>query len=230
MAEFIFMLTRDDATVAEARSLCLGLDDDRLRYVGFKDVGLPMDQLRELVEILHDQGREVMLEVVSERREDELRSVAASLDLGVDYVLGGVHAAEAIEMLAGGDAAAPAYYPFPGEVRDHPSVLVGTVESTVASARELAANDGVAGLDLLAYRFQNGDGAELLAAVAAAVEVPVIAAGSIDSLERIRAVARAGAWAFTVGTAAFEARFVPGAPLAAQLSAVLDACEPAGRT
>jgi len=223
VAEFIFMLTRGDVTVADARAVCEALDDDRLRYVGFKDVGLPFAELRELVEVLHAQGREVMLEVVSERREDELRSISAAVGLGVDYVLGGVNVGEAAAVLGAGPGDLR-YLPFAGEVVGHPSVLAGSIESTVASAEALCDRDDVDGIDLLAYRFA-GDAPALLRAVVAAVSKPVIAAGSVDTVERVRAVADTGAWAFTVGTAAFERRFAPGEPLAAQLRAVLDTAE-----
>jgi phosphoribosylformimino-5-aminoimidazole carboxamide ribonucleotide (ProFAR) isomerase len=66
--------------------------------------------------------------------------------------------------------------------------------------------DGMWGLDLLAYRY-DGDVERLVRAVVESVEVPVIAAGSVDSEEKIRALADAGVWGFTVGSAIFEGRF-----------------------
>jgi phosphoribosylformimino-5-aminoimidazole carboxamide ribonucleotide (ProFAR) isomerase len=53
--------------------------------------------------------------------------------------------------------------------------------------------------------------------------VPVIAAGSVDSVQRIQALTDRGVWAFTIGTAALDGQFVEGAPLEAQLRAVIDA-------
>ena len=44
MVEFIFMLTHDDVTVANARDVLQELrawQPDRLKYLGFKDIGLP---------------------------------------------------------------------------------------------------------------------------------------------------------------------------------------------
>ena len=41
MIEFIFMLTRNDQTVSDARDVYDTLRDTGLRYVGFKDIGLP---------------------------------------------------------------------------------------------------------------------------------------------------------------------------------------------
>ena len=57
--------------------------------------------------------------------------------------------------------------------------------------------DGVTGLDLLAYRF-NGNVEALMTSVVRAVKVPVTVAGSIDRPARIRALAAAGIWGFTV--------------------------------
>jgi hypothetical protein len=203
MPEFIFMLTRNDVTVEDAFEVYDEVRDAGLRYVGFKDVGLPFDRLRALTQAMHEGGQEVMLEVVSEEREDELRSARAALDLGVDYLLGGTHAEEVTEMLSGTGIR---YCPFPGRIIGHPSLLRGSIEEITQSAGRLAAMDGVWGLDLLAYR-HDGDVERLVRSVVESVEVPVIAAGSVDSEEKIRTLADAGVWGFTVGSAIFEGRF-----------------------
>ncbi len=91
MIEFIFMLTHNDQTVPDALDVYGTLRDTDLSYVGFKDIGLPPARLRELADAIRADGREVFLEVVSERAEDELRSVSAALDIGVDWLLGGTH-------------------------------------------------------------------------------------------------------------------------------------------
>ena len=98
------------------------------------------------------------------------------------------------------------YYPFPGEIVGHPSVLSGTIEDIADSARRLTDLENVHGLDLLAYRHK-GDVLSLMHAVCSATDKPVIMAGSIDSRDRIEAVAAAGAAGFTVGTAAFDGTF-----------------------
>ena len=178
MPEFIFMLTHEDVTVENALEVHGEIRDVGLRYVGFKDIGLPFDRLKALTKVIHESGQEVMLEVVSEGKRDELRSAQASLDLGVDYLLGGTHAEEVAEILAGSGIR---YCPFPGRVVGHPSQLRGSIEEITESARRLAAMEGVSGLDLLAYRY-DGDVSALVRSVVGAVDVPVIAAGSMNSL------------------------------------------------
>lgn len=218
MAEFIFMLTRGDATVDDALDVYAQVQDLSLRYVGFKDVGVPFDRLRGLADAIRAGGQHIMLEVVSERREDELRSARAALDLGVHYLMGGTHAEEVTRLIAGSPIR---YFPFPGTVVGHPSVLRGTIQEITESARRLGALPGVHGLDLLAYRYE-GDVAALVAAVVRATPAPVIAAGSISTPAQIQRLATLGVWGFTVGTAIFERQFEPREPsIRAQVNAVL---------
>lgn len=224
MIEFIFMLTRDDRTVADAEAVYDSIRDTDLRLIGFKDVGLPPARLRALASAMRADGREVFLEVVSEHADDELRSVAAALEIGVDWLMGGTHPDEALAVLDQvgpvGTPGRPRYCPFPGSVVGHPSILNGTVEEIAASARALTARPGVHGLDLLAYRWA-GDVPTLVRAVTAASSGPVIAAGSVDSADRINALAAAGAWAFTIGGAVFDARLPAGPSVREQVEGAL---------
>ena len=43
MIEFIFMLTRDDVTLPDAREVYASIAETGVRHVGCKDVGLPTD-------------------------------------------------------------------------------------------------------------------------------------------------------------------------------------------
>jgi hypothetical protein len=218
--EFIFMLTHSDRTVPNARAVYDEIRDSGLRYVGFKDIGLPIAELKALSEAIRSDGREVMLEVVSEAKEDELRSIRAALEIGVDWLLGGTHPTEALEILAGAEGIR--YCPFPGRVIGHPSLLRGTIDEIADDADRLTSMPGVHGLDLLAYRF-DGDVEALAAAVKDRAHGPVIAAGSVDSLERIAALDRIGVWGFTIGGAIFDGRFAGAPSVPAQIEAVLEA-------
>ena len=221
MIEFIFMLTHNDRTIPNARAVYDEVRDSGLRYVGFKDIGLPVPELRALADAMRADGREVMLEVVSEDKNDELRSIHAALEIGVDWLLGGTHPDEALQVLA--DADRPIRYcPFPGRVIGHPSLLRGTIEEIAEDAATLTSRPGVHGLDLLAYRY-DGDVPALTEAVRAASAGPVIAAGSVDSLERIQTLRRIGVWGFTIGGAIFEGRFEGAPSVRAQIDTVLAA-------
>jgi hypothetical protein len=218
MIEFIFMLTHHDKTVDDAVAVYEQTRGTGLRYVGFKDIGASPAVLAEVTRAAHADGLEVMLEVVSTSAADEMQSLRAAAEIGVDWVLGGTHADWGAEILAGSSAR---YCPFPGEVTGHPSVLGGDLEAIAEHARALTSMRGVSGVDLLAYRHSSVDPVALTKAVAAASSGPVIAAGSITTADQIRDMATAGAWGFTIGSAIFEGR-LPGAPsIADQVREVL---------
>lgn len=203
MAHFVLMLTKDDRTVPNALTVYEQVRDTALTYVGFKDIGLPVDEMKALASQIHADKRRVMLEVVSTTREAELRSIRSAIEIEVDYLLGGRHVSDALPLLSGRSIR---YFPFCGNTSGHPTRLEGTVEEIVDDARRLAAISGVHGLDLLSYRF-DGDVEELTRRVVRAVPIPVLAAGSIDRPERVRAVCEADVWGFTIGSALFEGKF-----------------------
>ncbi len=225
MINFVFMLTRNDATVPDALEVLEGLRGSGLRYIGFKDVGASPERLTEVCAAAHEQGLEVMLEVVSTSLEEERRSLEAALPIGVDWVLGGTHPEVGTEILAGAEVR---YCPFPGTVVGHPSVLEGEVEEIAEDTRRLTRTPGIDGVDLLAYRHPSADIEALTRAVVEAADGPVIAAGSVVDFDQIALLARAGAWGFTIGSAIFEGK-LPGAPdVAAQVRTVLEASAASG--
>lgn len=225
MIEFVFMLTHHDRTVERPLDVYDSIRDCGLRYVGFKDVGASVKELQKVCARAHADGLEVMLEVVSVSKEDELKSIAAAAEIGVDWVLGGTHPRDGLAVLAGTEHAGtrPRYCPFPGTVVGHPSVLLGEIDEIAESARMITGLDGVYGLDLLAYRHPTADAAALTKAVVQASAGPVIAAGSVASLEQIAALDAAGAWGFTIGGAIFEGRLPGGPAVAGQIRHVLAA-------
>ena len=206
--DFILMLTSGDRTIPDARRRLDEALEGGVRHIGFKDVGLPLADLKGLADAIRAAGGRSYLEVVSLDEASELASARAAVELDVDCLLGGTRAAAVTEVTRRHPLR---YYPFPGRITGHPSVLEGPAEDIVASARRLADLEHVHGLDLLAYRFA-GDVPALMRALCAAVAKPVIVAGSIDSEARIATVAGSGAAGFTVGTAALEGAFPATGP------------------
>jgi phage tail protein X len=220
MINFIFMLTHSDATVPNALEVLEELRGSGLEYVGFKDVGASTEQLQKITDAAHEQGLEVMLEVVSTSVEDERRSLEAAVEIGVDWVLGGTNPDLGTEILAGSEAQ---YCPFPGTVVGHPSVLQGKIVEIAADTARLTQTPGVDGVDLLAYRHETANIQALVEAVVAASEGPVIAAGSVVDFDQVALLARAGVWGFTIGSAIFENKLPGGPGVVGQVRAVLDA-------
>jgi hypothetical protein len=223
MLEFIFMLTRDDVTLGDARGVYASIADTGVRHVGCKDVGLPREELSALMDDIRSHGHETWIEVVSETEEDTLASARAAAEIRPDHLIGGTLIEPVQEILAGTGVR---FWPYVGRIVGHPCLLRGSIDEIVADT-ECAAALGVDGINLLAYRY-DGDVEELVRAVVAATDLPVICAGSVDSVERIRALDGAGAWGFTIGTAALDGVLVEGAPLSGQLEAALAAAGASG--
>ncbi len=215
--EFIFMLTRNDRTLPEARSVYASIAASGVRHVGCKDLGLPREELQGLMDDIHANGHTTHLEVVSESREATLASARAAAEIGPDFLIGGTLIEPVQEIIAGTGIR---FFPYVGRIVEHPCLLRGTVAEIADDARRAEAL-GVDGINLLAYRY-DGDVDVLVEAVVEATSLPVIAAGSVDSPARIQALAERGVWAFTIGTAALDGVLVPGAPLDAQLRCALE--------
>ena len=119
---FIFMLTRNDRTVPDASqqlqtALSLGV-----RHIGFKDIGLPLEQLKGLNAAIKAGSATSYLEVVSLDRESEIVSAKAAAEIGVDVLLGGTRVDDVLPIIKGTGIQ---YFPFPGRITGHPSVLEG---------------------------------------------------------------------------------------------------------
>ena len=93
---FVFMLTRNDATVENALDLVEIARPLKLKHIGFKDVGADGPTLRRLTTAIREAGASPWMEIVATTRESELRGVELGRDLGVDRLMGGVHVEEAL--------------------------------------------------------------------------------------------------------------------------------------
>lgn len=215
--ELIAMLTHHDVTVSNAIELFEQSKHLAVQHWGFKDVGLPPGPMKELVRRMKEAGKVTYLEVVSLSEEEGLRGAQIGVQAGFDILMGTVYFDSIHEYLK--DKAVK-YYPFPGHVHSHPSILDGTIEEIVNHAQQLETK-GVDGMDLLAYRYV-GDARQLLKEVVAATNVPIVAAGSVASLQRIAEIWEAGAWGFTIGGAFFEGKFVSNGAFTQNVKAVSD--------
>ena len=215
--ELIVMLTHQDRTVSNALELFERTKDYPIMHWGFKDVGMSAEEMKRVVKAMKDAGKTTFLEVVSLSEEEGLRGAQLAIELGFDILMGTVFFPSISEYLKNKPVQ---YYPFPGHVHSHPSILDGTIDEIVAHARQLEAH-GVHGLDLLTYRY-NGEASRLLKLVVEATNIPIVSAGSIATFERIIEVWDSGAWGFTIGSAFFERQFVPDGSFEENVLAVCD--------
>jgi hypothetical protein len=198
--DFIFMLTRDDQTVADARDVVAQLGGSGIGHIGFKDIGATPAELRALHDDIRDLGAVSYLEVVSTTAEDALNSARFAAEIGVDRLMGGTLVDETLAIL---DGSGIEYFPFPGTPVGHPTVLDGSAEEIAADVSRFQAL-GCAGVDLLAYRTSGDDPLGLVRAARAALDGYLVVAGNVTSAAQVRDLAAAGVDGFTIGSAVFS--------------------------
>jgi len=220
---FILMLTYNDQTVPNAIELFRECKDTPVMHWGFKDVGLPVPEMKQLVQEMKKAGKTTYLEVVSLSEQEGLAGAKLAVEAGFDILMGTVFFESILEFLKDKPIK---YFPFPGHVHSHPSILDGEINEIVEHARFLQGR-GVPGMDLLSYRYV-GDAPTLLRAVVAATSVPIVSAGSIESEKRLVEVWEAGAWGFTIGSALFDKKFVPDGSFKDNILAVCEWLEKRG--
>ena len=214
---FVFMLTAADRTVPDCLELMPQIAGLGLSRIGFKDIGCPPATLASLVGLIKASGAEAWLEMVDLDPDATVSTARFAREIGIDVLCGGVAVDRILETLEGG---AVRYLPFVGTPEGHPTALRG-VPAIISRQARAAEQAGAAGVDLLAFRAVDADPIALIAATRASISGELMVAGSVDTPERMKDIAGAGADSFTIGSAVFERRFAPGEDLAAQLRAVM---------
>ncbi|MCK5626148.1 hypothetical protein KAI11_04760, partial [Candidatus Bathyarchaeota archaeon] len=90
MTEFIFMLTYNDVTVPNAIEIFEDVKDTGLKFIGCKDIGLPIDKLQELFRRMKKENMTTFLEVVSYSEEEHFKGIETAMQVGADYIIGGM--------------------------------------------------------------------------------------------------------------------------------------------
>jgi hypothetical protein len=218
--EIIVMLTHNDVTVANARECFRSAADLPIQYWGFKDVGLPIPEMEKLVADFNDAGKTAVLEIVSFDENELLEAASFAVGSGVEYFTGGLFSPAVLEKVHN---AGLKYFPFCGDVGGHPIELKGTMDAVLDAAdriRELGAD----GVDLVAYRYVDGDPIELAGRVAKHVGSDrLIVAGSINSVARMQRMREVGPFAYTMGGVLFEGTLKPEGSFRDNLEYVLSA-------
>ena len=213
--ELIVMLTQNDRTVENAAAVYEACRNTKAAYWGFKEEGLPLPEMQKLFAQMRADGKRTALEVVTYTEAEGLAGARMAAACGCELLMGTMFSGEISRFCADHGIS---YLPFVGRITGRPSVLSGSLEEMVDEARAALAN-GAAGIDLLGYRY-TGDAAKLNRDFVAALDAPVVLAGSVNSYARLDEVREANPWGFTIGSAFFEGRF--GTTVAEQIDRVVE--------
>lgn len=220
MTEFIFMLTHHDVTIPNALEVFEEVKDTGLKFIGCKDIGLPIEKLQELFMRMRKVNMTTFIEVVSNDEEKHFMGVEKAIRVGADYLIGGMpgFTRKTLEYLKEKKANLK-FFPYIGKVIGHPCVLEGSIDEIVNNGVEFE-KMGIHGINLLLYRY-TGNVNLLLDRVNETLKIPLIVAGSIDNFEKIDQMKKKKVWAFTIGGAILEKKFAPEKNIKEQVTAVL---------
>ena len=84
--EIIIMLTNNDITVKNAEEVFESCKDLPAKKWGFKDVGLPKDEMIKLAAKMKEAGKETYIEVVTYTEEGCLEGAKLAYECGFDYL------------------------------------------------------------------------------------------------------------------------------------------------
>jgi hypothetical protein len=203
--QIIVMLTNNDRTVKDASFVFENCVDLPIKFWGFKNVGIPDSEMIALSKQMKGAGKTTFLEVVTFTEDDCMRAAQLADDCKIDYLTGTVFYPSILEFIKDRKMK---YFPFCGDIYGSPINLKGEVKDIVDDSKKLKAF-GADGVDLVAYRYQGQNPLALARQVIQALGGEnVIIAGSINSLERIQIMNEISPFAYTMGSALFEGKFV----------------------
>ena len=205
--EFIFMLTHHDVTIPNALEVVDEIKDSGLKCVGCKDIGLSPDQYEELFSKFRRYGMQSFLEVVTYSEAEHFRGIDLGIKIGADNIIGGmpVYTEKTAKYLKE-KRATTGFFPYVGKVTGHPCVLGGRIEEIIRDGNE-AASQGADGVNLLLYRY-SGDQKRFLTTAAKEIRIPLLVAGNVVDFEQIKELKANKVWAFTIGGAVLENKFI----------------------
>lgn len=200
--ELIVMLTYNDVTVKNAEEIFSQCRNSKAKYWGFKEKGIPFEEMKRLFAEMKRCGKTTGLEVVAYTEQECLNGARTALECGVDILMGTIYSDRINDFCKDNNLK---YMPFVGTVEERPSILKGDIKKITEEAL-VYQEKGVYGIDLLGYRY-TGDAGQLNRKLVATMDAPVCIAGSVDSYEKIDEILKIGAHFFTIGSAFFDNQF-----------------------
>ncbi len=213
--ELIVMLTYNDCTTKDAYQIFEECKNSKARFWGFKEKGLPIDQMKQLYAYMKACHKTTFLEIVAYTEKECLEGARVAVECGCDILMGTLFFDSVNDLCKKHHLK---YMPFVGKVSRRPSILEGTLEEMLHEARTYL-EKGVYGFDLLGYRY-TGDATALNKNFISQIDAPVCLAGSINSYLRLDEVKDTKPWSFTIGSAFFDNCF--GGSFDEQINKVYD--------
>lgn len=200
--KLIVMLTQNDYTVKNAFKIFEKCKNSKAEYFGFKEEPLNINEMKKLFSYMKRENKKTILEVVSYDEESCIKGAKKAAECNCDFLMGTMYFDKVNTICKENNIK---YLPFCGKIINRPSILEGTIEEIIDSAKK-SIEKNIYGLDLLLYRYI-GNQEELYDRLKKEINLPICVAGSIDSIERLNQIKNMQPDYFTIGSAFFENKF-----------------------
>jgi len=87
-SKIVVMLTNNDKTVKDAIGVFDSSKDLPVQFWGFKNIGLPVEQMKQLVKNMKDAEKTTFLEVVSYTEDECMKAAKLAVECNFDYLMG----------------------------------------------------------------------------------------------------------------------------------------------
>ena len=213
--KLVVMLTYNDRTIPDAAEVFEKCRDSKAEVYGFKEEGIPFEDMLRLFARIKECGKETALEVVAYDEEHCAAGAEMAVKCKVDYLMGTMYFDSVTDICRKNGIK---YMPYVGEITGRPSILGGSADKMIGDAKAIL-EKGADGFDLLGYRYtDNAD--DLIERFVRETGAMTVVAGSVDSYERLDLIKRVSPWGFTIGSAFVEGKF--GGSFCEQINKVCD--------
>jgi hypothetical protein len=210
------MLTYNDLTVQNAIEVFEECKKAPAEYWGFKDTGIELEDMKELIKRIKAAGKITIFEVLSESEEECLRATRMALEFKLDLLIG-MKFFDSVHKLVKNTPIG--YFPTCGIRSGIPRMLSGSIEEIIDEAKKIE-KAGVEGIALSAYRY-TGNTEQLMKSFLQEIKISTIISGSINSYQRLDVIKRLRPWGFTVGSAFFNGDFGKDLTIREQIERVI---------
>lgn len=130
----VVMLTHNDQTVLEAAKIFEQCRHSKAQFWGFKEVPLPLENMKHLYAYMKECGKTTFLEVVEYTEDAGLVGAEIAFECGCDILMG-TRFFDSINQFCKEHQIK--YMPFVGGLQGRPTVLAGQIEELLLRRRSM---------------------------------------------------------------------------------------------
>ena len=129
----VVMLTHNDKTVNNAYEIFDQSKNSKAKFLGFKEKGLSLNEMKDLYRYMKECGKITVLEVVAYTEKEGIEGAKKAVECGCDILMGTMFFDSINEFCKENNIK---YMPFVGKVTGRPSILKGNIIDMISEANE----------------------------------------------------------------------------------------------